>query len=111
MATKYRIVWTDTALADLEAILEYISLNDSVDSAVYVHDNLLSKIEGLTDHPHRCRTVPELNELGVHEFRELLWTSYRVCFSVHSNQLVIVSVLDGRRDLGQLLVDRTLRMK
>ena len=111
MATRFRICWAEVALADFESILEYIALNDSVESAVYVHDELMAKINSLTQYPERCRIVPELKEIGLGEFRELIWKSYRVCFSIHKRDVAIVAVLDGRRDLGELLIDRAFNRR
>ncbi len=107
MAIRHRIRWADVALDDFEIILEYIALNDSVASATYVHDELMARIDRLKEYPERCRFVPELKEIGLSEFRELIWKPYRICFSVHKQDVVIVAVLDGRRDLGQLLLDRS----
>ncbi|MDJ0764113.1 MAG: type II toxin-antitoxin system RelE/ParE family toxin [Myxococcota bacterium] len=109
MASKFRICFAEVALSDFESILEYIALNDSVASATYVHDALMARIDTLTDHPERCRLVPELKEMGLSQFRELIWKPYRVCFSIHKQEVAIVAVLDGRRDLEQLLIDRAFR--
>jgi toxin ParE1/3/4 len=106
LANRRRIRWAEVALVDFESVLEYIASNDSVESVVYVHDELMTKIDTLTQYPERCRIAPELKKIGLSEFRELLWKPYRVCFSIHGQEVVVAAVLDGRRDLGQLLVER-----
>ncbi len=103
---EYRILWTDSALYDFESILEYIALHDCVESAVNVHDGLMAKIDTLGRFPERCRVVPELREIGSSAFRELIWKPYRVCFSIHEQEVAIVAVVDGRRDLQELLLER-----
>jgi plasmid stabilization system protein ParE len=109
MAGAYRLCWSEAALQDLEAILDYICARDGLEAATRVHDTLLGKIEPLVDHPERCSVVPELRELGLTAFRELIVRPYRVCNRVHGRDVVLVSVLDGRRDLEQVLLERAMR--
>ena len=109
MTDRYQIVWSETALQDAEIILEYISQRDSVGAAAAVHAKLIAKVETLSVHPERCRIVPELKSLGIDEFQELIVKPYRLCFRIHDKDVVLVSVLDGRRDLAEILLDRALQ--
>lgn len=53
--------------------------------------------------------VLELGAEGVTGYRELLVGPYRIMFAVRDTAVVILTVLDGRRDLGELLIERALR--
>ena len=108
MPKKFRVLWTDAATDDLDRILEYIAARDSVDAAVRVFERLTGRIEGLSSTPTRCRVVPEIREIGVTEFRELLVGPYRIPFRIVANKVVLVGVLDGRRDLEEVLIERAL---
>lgn len=105
---QFGLKWSETALSDLERIIEYIAFHDSLAAAVDVHDTLLEKIDALAYFPRRCRVVPELKEIGVARFCELLVEPHRVCFFIEGDRVCLVAVVDGRRDLEQLLVDRAL---
>jgi toxin ParE1/3/4 len=109
MPQPLRIVWTEAALQDMESILGYIFAHDSLAAAERIHARLLAAVETLTDNPERCRIVPELDKIGISDFRELINRPYRICFRVHGSQVVLVSILDGRRDLEQILLDRALK--
>jgi toxin ParE1/3/4 len=53
--------------------------------------------------------VPELREVGVSDYREILWKPYRILYFVEDKRVYVVAILDGRRDLVDLLVQRLLR--
>lgn len=109
MAKALRIRWAEAAIKDVESILAYIAAHDDFPAVARLHKKLLAKIETLTLHPERCRVVPELAAIGITDFRELIVRPYRICFRVYGREVVLVSVLDGRRDLEEILIDRALR--
>ncbi len=108
MTDTFEIRWSEAAVQDLETILAFIRCRAGAATARRLLSDLLAAIESLTTHPLRCRIVPELNEIGVTTFRELIHGHHRICFTVHDRQVVLVSILDGRRDLEELLVSRAL---
>lgn len=108
MRETYRIVWAPIALEDLEGILDYLTDHTSPETAERVGTKLLRRIEKLSQHPQRCRVVPELRDVGVADYRELIERPYRVFFRVSGKRVAIVGVLDGRRDLHELLLARAL---
>lgn len=109
MPHPQRIVWTEAALQDMESILRYIFAHDSLAAAERIHERLLTAVETLTVNPERCRVVPELDMVGISDFRELINRPYRICFRVYGREVVLVSILDGRRDLEEILLDRALK--
>ena len=66
------------AQGDLDGILEYIALRDSVDAALRVCENIVNQVETLIVHPERCRIPPELKRVGVFEYRELIVSACRI---------------------------------
>lgn len=109
MTEPFRIVWTDTAVHDLLAIVDYIALRDSVESAADVHERIMGAVDDLDTMPRRCRAVPELHAEGIDAYRELLVGPYRIVFGVRGTDVVVLAAVDGRRDLGELLIERALR--
>jgi toxin ParE1/3/4 len=110
MPDRYRIEWAPVAERDLQLILEYIARRDSVDAANAVYRNIIEKVERLFLHPSRCRIPPELSELGVREYRELIIPPYSVFFRIRGRTAGILAVLDRRRDLEEILIQRALRL-
>ena len=109
MPDRYHVAWAPIAKADLDEILGYIAARDCVDAAIHVYDKLMDRIEKLVSHPDRCRIPPELSKLGVTDYRELAVAPYGVLFRVRGKTVGIVGVLDRRRDLEELLLQRVLR--
>ena len=109
MTERFRIVWTDTAANDLLAIIDYIALRDSVESATDVHERIMAAVDALETMPRRCRVVPDLRAEGIDAYRELIVGPYRIVFGVRSTDVVVLAAVDGRRDLGELLIERALR--
>ena len=108
MPDLFKIVWSEIAILDLDLILDYIANEDSVESAQGVYAKIELKVLSLNQSPCRCRVVPELLEIGVLEFREALWGPYRICFRMYEKTVVLVAIVDGRRNLDESLVERSL---
>lgn len=109
MAERHQIEWAPVAQRDLDEILEYIAARDSVDAAMAVYEKLITRIDKLTSRPTRCRVVPELRACGVTAYRELVIRPYGVFFRITEETVGIVTVLNRRRDLEEILVQRALR--
>ena len=76
-------------------------------------DRLLARIgracRKLDRFPNRGRNPPELERIGVFDFREVQLPPYRIIYEITGSEVHIHAVLDGRRDLQDLLVERVLR--
>jgi plasmid stabilization system protein ParE len=103
-----RVLWTRTARRDLDAIVAYIA-TDSIENAMSVLDRLQERAESLTTTAERGRLVPELRSIGVHQYRELVERPWRIVYRIEPDTVMVLAVLDGRRDLESLLLDRLVR--
>ena len=63
----------------------------------------------LADNPERGRIPPELERIGVYEYLEIHVKAYRIIYQIIDNDVFIHCILDGRRDLLELLEYRILR--
>ena len=104
----YEVLLTDDAKADLNDIYQYIRRNDSSESADYVLDNIEALFESLSEQPHRGSFPNELSELGIKEFRQVVFKPYRLIYSTTFSQVHIYCILDGRRDIRSVLERRLL---
>ena len=66
-------------------------------------------VAGLETMPLRCRVVFGLRAEGIDGYPEWLVVPDRSLFAVRGAVIVLLTVLDGRRDPGELLTDRALR--
>jgi len=106
---RYRVRLTEDAEQDLIDIYRYIALHDSVENADYVLDQLESLCSRLTDLPERGHVPPELDRIGVTNYKEINFKPYRAIYEVIRQDVFIHCILDGRRDMPSLLERRLIR--
>lgn len=109
MNDHFDVGWTQTAVDDLLSIIDYVAEQDGAGTAERLYGQISTTVAGLETMPFRCRVVPELEAEGIDGYRELLVGPYRLMFAVRGSEVVLLTVLDGRRDLGDLLIARALR--
>ena len=97
------------AETDLFDIYLYVAQNDSPEKAARLLDNLEMTILRLETTPLRGSYPPELERVGVLEFREIFFKPYRIIYQVKKTNVYVHCVIDGRRDLQDLLQTRLLR--
>ncbi|RKX38992.1 MAG: type II toxin-antitoxin system RelE/ParE family toxin [Verrucomicrobia bacterium] len=88
-----KIVWTKTALTDLEEIKAYIS-KDSVYSALYVVEGILGQVALLADMPQAGHRVPESTQENLREIHSM---SYRIIYSTSPDGVHILTVVHMAR--------------
>ena len=71
-----------------------------------VLDRLQARAESLTTTAERGRVVPELRAVDVHQYREVIERPWRIVYRIESESVLVLAVLDGRRDLRSLLLER-----
>lgn len=59
--------------------------------------------------PELGRVVPELRKIGVLNYLEILHKPWRLVYKIQGHEVWIMAVLDGRRDLSDLLFERLAR--
>lgn len=102
------IVWTEPALADLDAIADYIALEDPV-AASEVVKRIFSHVEQLSEHPD-SGSRPQ--ELGRSRYRQIVEPPCRVFYRHDGHNVFILHVMRSERLLRKTrLVARSKRVK
>ena len=107
-AATFRVEWARTAAIDLTAIIDYIS-EDSVEEALLVLQKIKQIAGTLATLPFRGRLVPELAVYGIQIYRELIYSPWRVIYRVAGKKVFVMAVLDSRRNLEDILLERLIR--
>jgi len=105
---SFRVLWTEAAARDLEDIIAFIAA-DSPGNARAVLARIKERAAALETHPARGRVVPELALFGFATWRELIVKPHRLIYRVEEDRVFVLAVLDGRRDLEDLLLKRLVR--
>lgn len=107
MSREYNIIWADIAEKDLKNIIEYIA-DDSPINALKVFKKIKEKASSLYSFPDRGRLVPELKDQGILQYRELIHSPWRIIYRISENTVYVLSVLDARRNIEDILLKRLL---
>ncbi|AKM09426.1 type II toxin-antitoxin system RelE/ParE family toxin [Croceicoccus naphthovorans] len=82
------------------------------DGADTLLDELVAAIESLADFTHRGPVPPELDALGIHDFRQLSHPPNRIIYlpeqDGEEHLVTVMIVADSRRDFRTLLEERLL---
>jgi plasmid stabilization system protein ParE len=91
----YKIIITPEALANLEAIHEYIAA-DSPDNAARMIERILDAAHSLEDMPQRHAVIRTRRRLG-YEARAVVVGPYRMIYSVDGTAVYVRTVRHGAR--------------
>lgn len=98
-----RLIWTEPALADLEAIADYMALDKPDAAARYVRQ-VFAAVERLARFPKSGIRVPELPHLP---YRQVIVPPCRIFYRLEGVDVLIVFVLRGEQRLREIdLVER-----
>lgn len=87
--------WTETADGHLEAIHAYIA-RDSPEYAQHMVDRLTRRSQQIAGFPLSGRKVPEYE---MDQIREVIEGAYRIIYHIMADQIDILAVLHGSRDI------------
>ena len=105
----YEVIVDADAEDDLFDIYSHVALNDSPEQADKLFVRLKQTCFSLRRLPRRGHIPPELQDIGVSQFREIRHKPYRIFYSMEARRVIIHCVLDGRRDMQTLLLERLFR--
>ena len=92
-----KLHWSEVAEVDLDDIYDYIARDVPYYAEMFV-DRLIEATDKLEDHPRMGRKVPEADDRD--DVRELIVQGYRIIYLLQTDQLQILTVLHGSRDLA-----------
>ena len=105
---KSKVIWTNTAVRDLDDIIEYILL-DSTNSAIEQYQKIKEATKELIVFPKSGRIIPELYEQNITKFREIIISPWRIMYKVDANTVYVMAIIDGRRNIEDILLRRNIR--
>ena len=108
MKKTFEILWAAAAETDLLGIAEYIA-HDNPRAALKVLNKIKAGTARLDNSPKRGRIVPELLRHGISRYREIVIRPWRVFYRIEEKKVYVVSVIDGRRNVEDVLLERLLK--
>lgn len=102
-----RLVWTEPALADLEAIADYIALENPAASNRLVQ-TVFESVERLECFPSSGKHPPEMPRSP---YREIVVTPCRVLYRVEGDAVFLLCVMRAERLLRRWLIEERNRTR
>jgi len=97
-----KVVWTEPALNDLDAIADYIAL-DKPFAARFLIQGVFKKVESLSTFSRLGAVPRELKNLP---YRQLSISPCRIFYRIQAGTIYIVAVIRGERRLVKSLLNR-----
>ena len=110
MDPEYQVIWAAVAENDLQEIIEYISV-ESPYNALKILQKIKETASGLYTLPDRGRVVPELQDQGISQYRELIIPPWRLIYRTAERQIYVLSIIDSRRNVEDILLKRLIYNK
>jgi len=105
---NFEVIWTKSAQFDLETIIEYIK-TDSIDIAKNIYFAIEKECDNLYYFPERKRVVPELQQIGISKYKEVIYQRWRIIYKIESKKVSILLVVDSSRNLEDILFQRLIQ--
>jgi toxin ParE1/3/4 len=103
------VIIAASASEDMVAILEHSLERFGIHAARDLDHQLDAAIRSLDRFGTRRRIVPELRQAGIVDYREILVKPFRIIFRIEHSEVWVVAVLDGRRNVEEVLFERVRR--
>ncbi len=107
MKRWFEVLWADVAENDLRGIVDFIAAADP-SLALDLLRKIKARASRLGRSPRRGRLVPELLANGISRYRELVIRPWRLIYRVEEKAVYVVCVIDGRRNVEDVLLQRLL---
>ena len=104
----YKVFWTEDAIHDFDSIITYI-YNENQTNAKAIYIAMKEQCSTLEHFPFRTRVVPELEALGIMQYRVLIFKRWHIIYSVEDTTVNLLLIIDSRQDIQEQLIQRILK--
>ncbi|MDH4333617.1 MAG: type II toxin-antitoxin system RelE/ParE family toxin [Desulfobulbaceae bacterium] len=105
----YHVFLIAEAEEDIFDLHRFVAAHDSPGKADNLFGKLQETILSLSHQPSRGHVPPELARIDILDFLEIHYKPYRIIYQIIETDVFVHCVLDGRRNLEELLQRRLLR--
>lgn len=103
-----RIIWSEPALGDLDAIADYIAIENPIAAAALVH-RVFRHVEQLADHPEGGSRPQEIKRS---RYRQIIEPPCRVLYRFDGTSVIVLHVMRSEKLLRKSkLIERSRRPK
>ena len=104
-----KVVILDSAEQDLKELRSYVVKNFPQATWLKTYSKLKESIRNLATFPLLGAVPPELESLNMNQYRQIISGMNRVIYEPRADAVYIYMIVDTRRDLETLLMQRLMR--
>ena len=105
---KYEIIWSKDAGDELVEIISYIKYNTGKVTAEKIYSKIMNEIKLVSVNPKARIISPLLKEFGINYIHQLNINPWIIYYKAESNKMEIISIIDGRRNLEEILYKKMM---
>jgi plasmid stabilization system protein ParE len=108
-----KVEWTPDGVDSLNEILEYYRDRAGENVANTIYDKIIKEMELLEIEEIKTKQTQELKDIGIFDVNELVIRPWKVYYKISSDnkKAYILFVLDGRRNLEEILISKVIDNK
>jgi toxin ParE1/3/4 len=105
---EYKINWSKDAGEEFIEIISWYKNNAGKNAAQKIYAKIDSRIKELKDMPGIGKPVQILKDIGVNNYRQIVQDHWIIYYKVEGENINIISVIDGRRNLEEILYKKII---
>lgn len=105
---KYRINWSKDAEEEFIEIVLWYKYNAGKNVARKIYSKINLRIKKLKNMPGMGKPVQILKDIGVNDYRQIIHDNWIIYYRVEGQNINIISVIDGRRNLEEILYKKII---
>jgi toxin ParE1/3/4 len=105
---KYKIIWSKDAGEELIEIITWYKYNAGKNTAQKIYSRINAQIKRLKDMPGIRKPVQLLKDIGINDYRQIIQEHWIIYYKVERECIKIISVIDGRRNLEEILYKKII---
>jgi toxin ParE1/3/4 len=105
---KYKINWSKDAGEEFIEIISWYKHTTGKNIAQRIYSKINSRIKKLKDMPGMGKPVQILKDIGINDYRQIIQDHWIIYYKVEGQTVNIISVIDGRRNLEEILYKKMI---
>jgi toxin ParE1/3/4 len=105
---KYKLVWSKDAGEEFFEIVSWYKYNVGINAARKIYVKINSQIKRLKEIPGIGKSAQVLKDIGVNDYRQIAIEHWLIYYKIENQNINIVSIIDGRRNLEEVLYKKII---
>ncbi len=108
-----KIEWTPDGVDSLNEIIEYYRDKAGENAASAIYDKIITEIDLLESEKIKTKQTQELKDIGIYDVYEIVINPWKAYYKISGDnkKAYVLFVLDGRRNLEEILLSKVLDRK